>query len=111
MTMFSRKLRKYQQSRTGLQVLRSPGAGGRCQGLPELTVSYDYNRQRMSSSAVIQAQQREGVSIPAQATNVHITAKAIAGQKILDVTVPTARSLCYEVRVGTWTTRWAYCPQ
>jgi len=77
----------------------------------ELSVAYDYNGQRMNPKTVIHAQQRGGINIPAQSTNVHISAKAIAGETILGQTIPTARSLCYEVRGGTLTTRWAYCPQ
>jgi hypothetical protein len=77
----------------------------------ELAVGYDYNGERMNPKTVIHAQRRGGISMPAQATNVLIKARAVAGKTILELTIPAARSLCYEVRGGTLTPRWAYCPQ
>lgn len=76
----------------------------------ELSVAYDYNGERLNPKTVIHAQQRGGISMPAQATNVHFKARAIAGETIMELTIPTARSLCYEVRGTTLNTRWAYCP-
>jgi hypothetical protein len=45
----------------------------------ELSVAYDYNGMRLNPKDMIHAGQRGSINIPAQATNVHIRAKAVAG--------------------------------
>lgn len=77
----------------------------------ELSVAYDYSGKRMNPMDVIHTQKRGEISIPAQATNVHIKAKAIGGKTILSTTIPTAKSICWEVRGTTLNPRSAYCPQ
>jgi hypothetical protein len=67
----------------------------------ELTVHYDYNRERKTAKKVIQTQQHAGLSIPLEAKNVQVTAKAIAGKQIFEKIFPAAESYCREVKGTT----------
>lgn len=75
----------------------------------ELWVTYDYNGERLTNKTTIQTQQRGGTSIPMQASNVNVKAKAVAGETIFNMNFTTVQNLCYEVRGTTLSTRWAYC--
>ena len=63
----------------------------------ELTIHYDLNYERKSTKKVIQTQQHGGVSIPLEAKNVQVTAKAIGGKQIFETIFPTAQSYCRAV--------------
>jgi hypothetical protein len=67
----------------------------------ELTVNYDYDRERKTGKKIIQTQQQGGVSIPLEAKNVHVTARAIAGKQIFEKIFPAAESYCREVKGTT----------
>jgi hypothetical protein len=67
----------------------------------ELTIHYDLNYERKSAKKVIQTQQHGGLSIPLEAKNVQVTAKAIAGKQIFEKIFPAAESYCREVKGTT----------
>lgn len=75
----------------------------------ELTVNYDLNYQRKTSKKVIQTQQEGGLSIPLEAKNVQVTAKAIGGKQIFEQIFETAQSYCREVKGTTLFPKHAPC--
>jgi hypothetical protein len=66
----------------------------------ELTVNYDLNYQRKSAKKVIQTQKHGELSIPIEAKNVQVTARAIGGERIFETVFQTGQSYCREV-IGT----------
>jgi len=75
----------------------------------ELTVNYDLNYQRKSAKKVIQTQKQGELSIPIEAKNVQVTARAIGGERIFETVFQTGQSYCREVRGTTLITKHGPC--
>jgi len=76
----------------------------------EFTVEYDYAGQRetMRSGSFAVGRDRE-ISIPCDATNVRVHAKAVAGRDIFTKTYPKAEDVCFEVKGTTLNPRYEGC--
>jgi C1A family cysteine protease len=76
----------------------------------EFTVKYDYDGERQSKeSGSFPVGQSKEITIPCDATNVEVKAKAIGGKTIFTETFPTAMDKCWRVRGTTLNPRHEGC--
>lgn len=78
----------------------------------EFTVSYDYDGERQTKKqGSFPTGQSKEISIPCDATNVSLSAKAIAGETILTKKYAKAEAVCFKVKGTTLITSYESCPK